>query len=58
MHFFFCKKRKKVERLRIEMVTFLKKYYSLNTKQVERSFSRKNDNKEREILQYRPFSPG
>lgn len=56
--FFFCKKRKKVERLRIEMVTFLKKYYSLNTKQVERSFSRKNDNKEREILQYRPFSPG
>ena len=58
MHFFFSKKRKKVERLRIEMVTFLKKYYSLNTKQVERSFSRKNDNKEREILQYRPFSPG
>lgn len=58
MHFFFCKKRKKVERLRIEMVTSLKKYYSLNTKQVERSFSRKNDNKEREILQYRPFSPG
>lgn len=42
---------------KIKMVTFLKKYYSLNTKQVERSFSPKKQT-EREILQYQPFSPG